>query len=197
LWRGGALDEAAQRLAAARPVEAARPSQRGRRCVDMLLGMVALARGDLVAAHDHLVVALRSRMAYGFHRRACDTLSAMAVRCARGSSPVTGARLFGAAQAARSGMFRPPGLFGEYWAREQAALRDALGDATFDAAYADGAELGLADAVAVALSVEHPDLAADSNRFASLDQPPNPPAASEVARPDPLDPGDRGNRRAP
>ena len=39
----------------------------------MLLGMVALARGDLVAAHDHLVVALRSRMAYGFHGRACDS----------------------------------------------------------------------------------------------------------------------------
>jgi hypothetical protein len=146
--------------------------------------MVALARGDLVAAHDHLVVALRSRMAYGFHRRACDTLNAMAVRCARGSAPITGARLFGAAQAARSGMFCPPGLFGEYWSREQAALRDALGDAAFDAAYADGAALGLADAVAVALSVEHPDLAADSNRFASLDQPPDRPAISEVARPD-------------
>ena len=44
LWRRGALDEAAELLGAARPVEAARPAERGRRSVDMLLGMVALAR---------------------------------------------------------------------------------------------------------------------------------------------------------
>ena len=42
LWLRGALDEAAELLGAARPVEAARPAERGRRSVDMLLGMVAL-----------------------------------------------------------------------------------------------------------------------------------------------------------
>ena len=50
--------------------------------MDMMLGMVALSRGDLVAAHDHLIVALRSRMSFGFHLRVCETLNAIAVRCA-------------------------------------------------------------------------------------------------------------------
>ena len=41
----------------------------------------------------------------------------------------------------------------------------ALGDVMFDAAYADGAALSLDEAVAAALTVEHPDLAMDSDRF--------------------------------
>jgi predicted ATPase/class 3 adenylate cyclase len=185
LSRNGALDEAAQLLAAARPVEAGRPAERARRSVDMLLGMVALARGDLVAAHDHLVVALRSQMAYGFYGRASDTLNAMAVRCARGSAEVTAARLFGAAQAARVEMRCASGLFADFWAREQAALREALGDSVFDAAYADGGDLSLADAAALALAVEHPDLAADSARFRSGSPSPdvvNAPAAADAGQ---------------
>jgi predicted ATPase/class 3 adenylate cyclase len=171
LWRRGALDEAADLLGAARPVEAGRPIERGRRSIDMLLGMVALARGDLVAAHDHLVVALRSRMSHGFHGRACDTVSAFAVRCAAGGDPVTAARLFGAAQATRSAMRAAPGAFGAYWLAEQAGLRSVLGDIAFDAAYAQGAELSLEEAAAVALAVQHPDLAADSIRFSAVDPP--------------------------
>ncbi|MFC4067326.1 ATP-binding protein, partial [Actinoplanes subglobosus] len=66
LWRREALTEAADLLGASRHLEAARPEDRGRRAVDWLLGMVALRRGDLVAAHDHLVVALRSRLRHGF-----------------------------------------------------------------------------------------------------------------------------------
>jgi len=165
LWRRGALDEAAELLGSARPAEAARPVERGRRTIDMLLGMVALARRDLVAAHDHLVVALRSRMRYGYHRRVCETLNAMAVRCALGGDPVTAARLFGAAQAARSALGVVPGMFGTYWAEEQSAVRSAIGDAAFDLAYAEGSELDLEEAVSLALSVEHPDLAAGSRRF--------------------------------
>jgi predicted ATPase/class 3 adenylate cyclase len=167
LWQRGALDEAAELLGAARPLEAARPAERGRRTVDMLLGMVALARGDLVAAHDHLVVALRSRMAYGFRSRACDSLNAMAVRCAHGGDPKTAARLFGAAQATRTPQRGAGGLFAAYWSREQAAVRSALGDHAFDAAYAAGAELTLEQAAGIALAVEHPDLAAGSSRFAA------------------------------
>ncbi|MEG3634246.1 ATP-binding protein [Micromonospora palythoicola] len=165
LWRRGALDEAAELLGAARPVEAARPADRGRRSVDMLLGMVALARGDLVAAHEHLLAALRSRMNHGFHGRACDTLNAVAVRCALGDQPLTAARLFGAAQATRAGLRSTPGIYEAYWTQRQAALRRVLGDAAFDEAYGEGAELGLDEAVALALGVEHPDLAADSGRF--------------------------------
>jgi hypothetical protein len=152
-------------------VEAGRPLERGRRTVDMMLGLVALRRGDLVAAHDHLVVALRSRMRYGFRCAAADTVAAMAVRCAAGDDPATAALLFGAAEAAprsgsgASGPGRGGGTFGGYWTKEQAALRAVLGDAGFDAAYADGARLTLDQAAAIALAVEHPDLAADSTRF--------------------------------
>jgi len=169
LWHRGALDEAADLLGAARPVEAARPTERGRRGVDMLLGMVALARGDLVAAHDHLVVALRSRMSHGFHSRACDTINAFAVRCALGGDAVTAARLFGAAQATRSALRTPAGLYGAYWTERQADVRAAVGDEAFDTAYAEGAGLSLAEAAAAALAVEHPDLALGSARFSGVD----------------------------
>ncbi|HEX8627464.1 MAG TPA: adenylate/guanylate cyclase domain-containing protein [Catenuloplanes sp.] len=169
LWRRGNLDEAADLLGAARPVEAARPGERGRRTVDMLLGMVALKRGDLVAAHEHLMVALRSRMAHGFHGRACDTINAVAVRCALGGDPLSAARLFGAAQATRSMLRSTPGMFGPYWAQHQGAVRVAVGDRAFDAAYAQGAALSLDAAAAAASAVEHPDLLAGSVRFAPVD----------------------------
>ena len=169
LWRRGALDEAAGLLASARPMEAARPAERGRRTVDMFLGLVAISRGDIVAAHDHLVVALRSRMGHGFHAKACETLNALALRCLTGGDPLTAARLFGAAQAARARLGLPTsGGFGPYWREHQAAARVALGDVMFDAAYADGAALSLDEAVAAALTVEHPDLAMDSDRFTVL-----------------------------
>ncbi|MER7164785.1 adenylate/guanylate cyclase domain-containing protein [Micromonospora sp. NPDC000207] len=165
LWQRGALDDAAELLGAARPIEAARPVERGRRSVDMLLGMVALARGDLVAAHEHLQAALRSRLAHGFHGRACDTLDAIAVRCAAGGDPSTAARLFGAAQATRASMRSTPGIHDAYWLRRQTEVRELVGDAEFDTAYGEGSELSLEEAAALALGVEHPDLAADSTRF--------------------------------
>jgi predicted ATPase/class 3 adenylate cyclase len=161
----GALDEAADLLANARPLEASRPAERGRRTVDMLLGLVALRRGDVVAAHDHLTVALRSRMGFGFHACAGETLNAVAVRCLTGGEPLTAARLFGAAQAARSRLRLAAGANGAYWHEQQAVARAVLGDVVFDAAYAEGATLTLEDAVAVALTVEHPDLAVGSDRF--------------------------------
>jgi predicted ATPase/class 3 adenylate cyclase len=165
LTRRGALDEAADLLANARPLEASRPAERGRRTVDMLLGMVALRRRDVVAAHDHLTVALRSRMGFGFHARACETLNAVAVRCLTGEDALTAGRLFGAAQAASARRRLAIGAFGSYWHEQQAVARAVLGDVVFDAAYAEGATLSLEDAVAVALTVEHPDLAVGSDRF--------------------------------
>jgi len=50
-------------------------------------------------------------------------------------------------------------------AQRQGELRRELGDAAFDGAYGEGAELGLEEAAALALGVEHPDLAAGSARF--------------------------------
>ncbi len=165
LWRRGALDEAAELLGAARNVEAGRPLERGRRGVDMLLGMIALGRGDLVAAHEHLVVALRSRMGHGFHRRACDTINAMAVRCAVGGDPVNAARLFGATAAMRSSLRSSPGIFANYWTEHQQFVRAVIGDTAFDRAYAEGNDLSLPEAAAAALAIEHPDLTSDTGRF--------------------------------
>ncbi len=163
-WRRDALDAAADLLGGARQLEAARPEHRGRRTVDWLLGMVALRRCDLVAAHDHLVVALRSRLRHGFRGGAADAVAAIAVRCALGGDPATAAVLFGGAEAARGA--RRTEMFGRFWSAEQLSLRTALGDATFDAAYADGVGLGFDRIVALALAVEHPDLADGAARFA-------------------------------
>lgn len=156
LWRRDAIDEAAELLGAARQLEAGRPEDRGRRTVDWLLGMVALHRRDLVAAHDHLVVALRSRLRHGFRGAAADAVAAIAVRCSVGGDPAMAAVLFGGAEAARGA--RRTEMFGPFWSTRQAALRTALGDAAFDAAYADGVGLGFDRIVAMALAVEHPDL---------------------------------------
>ncbi|QSB15194.1 adenylate/guanylate cyclase domain-containing protein [Natronosporangium hydrolyticum] len=154
LWRRSALAEAAALLSRARPFEQARPDVRGRRAIDHLLGVVALSRGDLVAAHDHLVVALRSRMAYGFHTRACETLAAMAARCGLGGDPVTAARLFGAVHTHRARLRSPHGGFAGYWTSLATAVRASLGDDRFDAAYGAGAAMTLSQAVAVALEVD-------------------------------------------
>ncbi len=165
-WRRGALTEAAELLGAARQLEAGRPEDRGRRAVDWLLGMVALRRGDLVAAHDHLVVALRSRLRHGFRGAAADAVAAIAARCALGGDAVNATVLFGGAEAARGA--RRNESFGAFWSEQQVALRLALGDAAFDAAYADGATLGFDRVVAMALAVEHPDLEDGAARFAQI-----------------------------
>jgi predicted ATPase len=164
LWRRDALDEAAELLGGARQLEAGLPEDRGRRTVDWLLGMVALQRGDLVAAHDHLVVALRSRLRHGFRGAAADAVAAIAVRCAAGGDAVTAATLFGGAESVRGA--RRTGLFDSFWSDRQATVRSDLGDGAFDAAYAEGAGLDFDRIVALALAVEHPDLEHDSARFA-------------------------------
>jgi predicted ATPase/class 3 adenylate cyclase len=166
LWRREALTEAAELLGAARNLEAARPEDRSRRAVDWLLGMVALRRGDLVAAHDHLVVALRSRLRHGFRGAAADAVAAIAVRCALGGDPATATVLFGGAEAARGA--RRTASFGAFWSAQRASLRSSLGDAAFDAAYADGAAIGFDRIVAMALAVEHPDLENGGARFAQI-----------------------------
>nr|BFE67636.1 hypothetical protein GCM10020092_009370 [Actinoplanes digitatis] len=126
--------------------------------------MVALRRGDLVAAHDHLVVALRSRLRHGFRGAAADAVAAIAVRCAVGGDPTTATVLFGGAESVRGA--RRATQFGAFWSAQQAVLRRVLGDTAFDVAYADGAANGFGRAVAMALAVEHPDLEYGSTRFA-------------------------------
>ena len=164
LWRRDALDEAAELLGGARQLEAGRPEDRGRRTVDWLLGLVALRRGDLVAAHDHLVVALRSRLRHGFRGAVADAVAAIAVRCHIGGDPATAAVLFGGAEAAPGE--RRTGMFGRFFSDQQVSVRTSLGDEVFDAAYADGVDLSFDRIVAMALAVEHPDLEDGATRFA-------------------------------
>jgi len=159
LWRRGSLAEAASELGQARAAAATHPTERGRRSIDMLLGLVALSRGDLIAAHDHLVVALRFRMTHGYHWAACEALTAMAVRCALGGEMTQAATLFGAAAAARTRLRSNAGAVGPMGRRHESAVRHTMGDAAFDAAYGEGAGMPLAEATAYALAVDHPDLA--------------------------------------
>jgi len=165
LWRRGQLAEAATELGAARAVASTHPTERGRRSIDMLLGLVALSRGDLIAAHDHLVVSLRSRMTHGYHWAACEALTAMAVRCALGGEMTQAATIFGAAQAARERLRYHQGAVGPMGRRHESAVRHTMGDAAFDAAYAEGAAMTLAEATTYALAVEHPDLTQDFVRL--------------------------------
>ncbi len=158
LWRRGRLAEAATELGAARVSASMHPTERGRRSIDMLLGMVALSRGDLIAAHDHIVVALRFRMAHGYHWGACEALTAMAVRCALGGEMTQAATLFGASQAAQAQLRSPHETIGPMGRRHESAVRNTMGDAAFDAAYAEGAAMSLAEATRYALAVDHPDL---------------------------------------
>jgi hypothetical protein len=132
----------------------------------MILGMTALSRGDLVAAHEHLVVALRSRMNFGHHSGACELLNALAARCALGGEQAIAAQLFGAAQSAQQQLRGANALFVPFWTEQQSRIRERLGDADFDEMYARGSALTLDEAVTVALSVDHPDMAAGSERFA-------------------------------
>jgi hypothetical protein len=86
------------------------------------------------------------------------------VRCELGGDPATAAVLFGGAEAAKGA--RRTEMFGRFWSAQQLALRTSLGDAAFDAAYADGVGLGFDQIVAMALAVEHPDLEDGAARFA-------------------------------
>ncbi len=166
-WRGGDHAGASDLLAGARPLETQRPAVRGQRTVDFLLGVVALARGDLVAAHEHLVVALRSRYRHGFHCRAVQALYGVAVRCALGGDLPGAARLFGAAETAQRQLHASLALYGEFFAGQQAKVREGLGDAAFDARYAEGSTMSLDEAVRAGLAIEHPDLAAGSSGVAA------------------------------
>jgi hypothetical protein len=93
-------------------------------------------------------------------------VAAIAVRCVIGGDPVTATVLFGGAEAACGA--RRTESFGAFWSAHQTSLRETLGDAAFDVAYADGAGLGFDRIVAMALAVEHPDLEDGAARFAQI-----------------------------
>jgi len=120
-------------------------------------------RGEL-RVHRTADLALYLAATRGGETAAVDAVAAIAVRCAIGGDAATAALLFGGAEPVRGS--RRTALFGGYWAAQQAAVRAVLGDAAFDAAYAEGAAAGFDNVVATALAVEHPDLEYGSVRFA-------------------------------
>ncbi|MEV6527528.1 adenylate/guanylate cyclase domain-containing protein [Longispora sp. NPDC051575] len=154
LWRRGELDEAVALLTQARPLEDALSAVRGRRTVDMLLGVVALDRGDLVASHRHLRVALRSRVKYGFEARAVDTLNAIGVLCRLSGQPETAAVLFGASEAQRRRLSHWGAAYTAYWAEQEIQARAHLGERRYEQLHSEGAALTMNEAVTLALSVE-------------------------------------------
>ena len=169
LWLRGDLDEAADILAAARPYEQMRPVERGRRTVDLLLGLIALRRGDLVAAHEHLTVALRSRVSYGFHGRTCVAIKAIAARCVQGGDAATATILFGAAESLTAKLQCGPGVFGSYWKTQQESGKAAAGRCGLRRGLRARRGRWVCERRRRSRSaVEHPDLASDSVRFAEV-----------------------------
>ena len=173
LWRRGALEEAADLLGGGAPGgggpaggagpafggHAARdgragPRRRGRR-TRASAGGAAFADGSRLPRPGvrHLE---RGRGALRHRRGAADRRPAVRGGAGRPGRACVRPR---ASTAATGRSSRPQ-------------LRAVLGDAAFDDAYGEGAELGLDEAAALALDVEHPDLAADSTRFSTgLSQP--------------------------
>lgn len=116
------------------------------------LGDVAAAAGDRAAARAHYRESLALRQAVGYQRGvtvALDGLARLALAEGRVAHAV---RLFGAAERARAAVGAPLSpLERAPLERATARARDALGDATFAAAWAEGAALPLEAAVALAL----------------------------------------------
>ena len=113
-------------------------------------GHIALARGDAEGAEDLFHQALTERVERGLRLGSVDSLDALAGLALLAEGHAEAARLFAAADAARTalGYPRPPV---DRPAHEAAvgALRAALGEAAFAAAWGEGSALSLEDAVAL------------------------------------------------
>jgi DNA-binding CsgD family transcriptional regulator len=112
---------------------------------------VEIARGELDAAERDAYEALDQAARLAGDVVAPFALDCLAMVAADEDTHVSAARLFGAAEAARKrmGLVRFKVLDADDAARV-AALRDAMGQADFDAAWAEGAALSLAEAIAYA-----------------------------------------------
>jgi DNA-binding NarL/FixJ family response regulator len=115
------------------------------------LGELARRRGDIGQAEDLHHEALAIRRTRRFRPGVAGSLEALASIAADQESYDEAVRLFGAAAALRDaiGLVRWPVSEGD-WEKVLARLRAALGDAAFDAAWAEGQALSIDDAVAYA-----------------------------------------------
>ncbi len=110
-----------------------------------------IARGELDAAERDAYEALDLSASLGGDVVAPFALDCLAMVAADEGNHASATRLFGAAEAARKRMslVRFKVLDADDAARA-AALRDAMGQADFDAAWAEGAELSIEEAIAYA-----------------------------------------------
>jgi non-specific serine/threonine protein kinase len=122
------------------------------------LGNAVLGQGDLARAHTLLAQAATALLTTGYVQAVPDALRGLA-RAASGWGDATrAATVFGAEEALRSrlGVLLPPAVHRGWLERDVAALRQALGDAAFTAAWEAGRALSLGDAVALAAAPVDP-----------------------------------------
>jgi predicted ATPase/class 3 adenylate cyclase/DNA-binding CsgD family transcriptional regulator len=112
---------------------------------------IATASGDPEAAeHDvHQAISLMNELRAFAH--VPDALECLADLAAIGANHEEAARLFGAAESARlaTGMVRYQ-VYDAWYEASVAALRDAMGELDFDAAWAEGAAMSIDEAIAYA-----------------------------------------------
>jgi DNA-binding CsgD family transcriptional regulator len=113
---------------------------------------VELAQGELDAADRDAYDALELAARIGGDLVVPFALDCLAAAAAQSDNPLSAARLFGAANAARQhmGLVRFK-ILDESDEATIAAVRDALGENDFDAAWAEGASLSIEEATAYAL----------------------------------------------
>ncbi|MGH2390121.1 MAG: tetratricopeptide repeat protein, partial [Chloroflexota bacterium] len=116
------------------------------------LGLVASRRGEYRRAVALHVEALRFGQRIGARDVLAEGLEQVAHGAAADGQAARGARLGGAAERLRAvlGTPLPPALHGGHELAAR-AMRDALGESAFAAAWAEGQSLGLDEAVALAL----------------------------------------------
>ncbi len=116
------------------------------------LGETALAQNDCEHAAAHLRASLVAFRELGDRAKMCWCLAGLAGAAALDEEPERAARLWGAAESLRKAIgSRPAPAARATRERLMAAARDELGDAAFDAAWAEGQALTLEQAVAEAL----------------------------------------------
>jgi predicted ATPase/class 3 adenylate cyclase/DNA-binding NarL/FixJ family response regulator len=150
------------------------------------LGFAYLMDGDAASARRLLISVLDTARATGEKAFAHVAILGLALAVGTDGDPAAAAALHGAAdhQYERAGQaFDAVDL--ALRASDHARLRDALGEAAFDAAYARGRSLSQADAITLALGTVEPDpgpepaVAVPAARRASADSPAGPLSARE------------------
>jgi predicted ATPase/class 3 adenylate cyclase/DNA-binding CsgD family transcriptional regulator len=147
------------------------------------LGFACLMDGDVASARRLLIGVLDTARATGEKAYVHGAVLGLALAAGADGDPAVAATLHGAAdhqyeRAGRAFEAIESGLR----ARDHARLRDALGEAAFDAAYQHGRTLGQADAIALALSTAQPDPAPNVTTPAARRLPADSPAGPLSAR---------------